>query len=52
MRRTNLARALCPIARSLDEIGDWWTLLIVRDRSTEPAVLASSNEASDSPGMF
>jgi DNA-binding HxlR family transcriptional regulator len=31
MRRTNLARALCPIARSLDEIGDWWTLLIVRD---------------------
>jgi DNA-binding HxlR family transcriptional regulator len=31
MRRTKLGRALCPIARSLDEIGDWWTLLIVRD---------------------
>jgi len=31
MRRTSLNRALCPIARSLDEIGDWWTLLIVRD---------------------
>ncbi len=31
MRRTNLGRAPCPIARSLDEIGDWWTLLIVRD---------------------
>jgi DNA-binding HxlR family transcriptional regulator len=31
MRRTNLGDALCPIARSLDEIGDWWTLLIVRD---------------------
>jgi DNA-binding HxlR family transcriptional regulator len=31
MRRTNLGRALCPVARSLDEIGDWWTLLIVRD---------------------
>lgn len=21
----------CPIARSLDQIGDWWTLLIVRN---------------------
>ena len=31
MRRTNLGCAPCPIARSLDEIGDWWTLLIVRD---------------------
>ena len=31
MRRTNLSGATCPIARSLDEIGDWWTLLIVRD---------------------
>jgi DNA-binding HxlR family transcriptional regulator len=26
-----LRGAVCPIARSLDEIGDWWTLLIVRD---------------------
>lgn len=31
MRRTSLRGADCPIARSLDEIGDWWTLLIVRD---------------------
>ena len=31
MRRTSLGDALCPVARSLDEIGDWWTLLIVRD---------------------
>ncbi|MGO9134167.1 MAG: winged helix-turn-helix transcriptional regulator, partial [Methylovirgula sp.] len=21
----------CPIARSLDAIGDWWSLLIIRD---------------------
>ena len=21
----------CPVARSLDQIGDWWTLLIVRE---------------------
>jgi DNA-binding HxlR family transcriptional regulator len=31
MRRTSLHDADCPVARSLDEIGDWWTLLIVRD---------------------
>lgn len=31
MKRTNLSEAPCPIARSLDELGDWWTLLIVRD---------------------
>ncbi|WP_158808001.1 helix-turn-helix domain-containing protein [Beijerinckia sp. L45] len=31
MRRTDLGGANCPIARSLDEIGDWWTLMIVRD---------------------
>ena len=31
MRRTSLGDAICPIARSLDEIGDWWTMLIVRD---------------------
>lgn len=31
MRRTNFGQATCPVARSLDEIGDWWTLLIVRD---------------------
>jgi streptomycin 3"-adenylyltransferase len=26
-----LRDAICPTARALDEIGDWWTLLIVRD---------------------
>lgn len=31
MRRTSLRGAVCPIARALDEIGDWWTLMIVRD---------------------
>jgi hypothetical protein len=30
MRRTNLSGAICPIPRSLDAIGDWWTILIVR----------------------
>ncbi|MDB5561741.1 MAG: transcriptional regulator [Hyphomicrobiales bacterium] len=31
MRRTSFEHAECPIARSLDVIGDWWSLLIVRD---------------------
>ncbi|WP_372397820.1 helix-turn-helix domain-containing protein [Azospirillum sp. HJ39] len=31
MRRTRLADAPCPIARSLDEVGEWWSLLILRD---------------------
>ncbi len=31
MRRTCLKGAHCPVARSLDEIGDWWSLLIIRD---------------------
>ena len=31
VKRTSLERAECPIARSLDAIGDWWSLLIIRD---------------------
>ena len=31
VKRTNFEQAECPIARSLDEIGDWWSLLIIRD---------------------
>lgn len=31
MKRTSLTQAECPVARSLDAIGDWWSLLIVRD---------------------
>jgi DNA-binding HxlR family transcriptional regulator len=31
MRRTSFAGARCPVARSLDVIGDWWSLLIVRE---------------------
>lgn len=31
VKRTSLKRAACPVARSLDAIGDWWSLLIVRD---------------------
>ena len=31
MRRASLAALPCPIARTLDLVGEWWTLLIVRD---------------------
>ena len=31
MKRTSLEKAECPIARSLDVFGDWWSLLIIRD---------------------
>jgi DNA-binding HxlR family transcriptional regulator len=31
MKRKCLHASPCPIARALDSIGDWWTLLILRD---------------------
>jgi DNA-binding HxlR family transcriptional regulator len=31
VKRTSFEKADCPVARSLDVIGDWWSLLIIRD---------------------
>lgn len=31
MKRASLDDAQCPVARALDAIGDWWSLLIIRD---------------------
>ncbi len=31
MKRKSLDGAVCSIARSLDQVGEWWSLLIVRD---------------------
>lgn len=31
MSRKRFDSMCCPVARSLDQIGDWWSLLIVRD---------------------
>ncbi len=31
MRRTRFDEALCPIARTTDLIGDWWTPLVLRE---------------------
>src|SRR5262245_17797977 len=31
MKRKSLAQSPCPVARALEAVGDWWSLLIVRD---------------------
>ncbi len=31
VKRTSFGDADCPVARSVDAVGDWWSLLIVRD---------------------
>lgn len=31
MKRTSFSDDSCPIARTLDAMGEWWTLLILRD---------------------
>src|SRR5580698_483032 len=31
MRHTSLSDMPCPIARSLDRVGEWWSMLILRD---------------------
>jgi DNA-binding HxlR family transcriptional regulator len=31
MKRKCLEGDCCPVARALDAVGDWWTLLIIRD---------------------
>ena len=31
VKRTSHKHASCPVARPLDAIGDWWSLLIIRD---------------------
>ncbi|MEU4391154.1 helix-turn-helix domain-containing protein [Kribbella sp. NPDC023855] len=31
VKRTTFETADCPVARSVDAVGDWWSLLIVRD---------------------
>ena len=31
MRRKSFSEMACPIARSLDRVGEWWSMLILRD---------------------
>src|ERR1044072_1604599 len=31
MRRKSFGKMACPIARSLERVGEWWSILIIRD---------------------
>lgn len=31
MPRKSLSRTQCPVARSLEQVGEWWSILILRD---------------------
>ena len=31
MQHKDLSQMQCPIARSLDRVGEWWSILIMRD---------------------
>ena len=31
MQRKNLGNTQCPVARSLERVGEWWSILILRD---------------------
>ena len=31
MRRKNFGKMQCPVARSLERVGEWWSILIIRD---------------------
>src|SRR6266576_6572882 len=31
MQRKSFGRMTCPIARSLERVGEWWSILILRD---------------------
>jgi DNA-binding HxlR family transcriptional regulator len=31
MERTKFSEMACPVARSLERVGEWWTILILRD---------------------
>jgi DNA-binding HxlR family transcriptional regulator len=34
MKRTSFAKDTCPVARSVNAVGDWWSILMVRDAFT------------------
>lgn len=49
-RRTSLEDSGCAIAQALDVVGDWWTLLIVRDTARGCTGSTSCSVNSDCPG--
>jgi len=51
VKRTRLEESTCPVARSLDIIGDWWSLLIVRDARYGVAVDILLADLTDEAGI-
>lgn len=49
MKRTRIEETFCPVARSLNIIGDWWSLLIVRDALAGVSRFGEFQKASGSP---
>lgn len=45
MRRTRFDRAYCPIARTSDLLGDWWTPLVLREITLGRTRFADLQEA-------
>lgn len=31
MRRTSFSKFRCPVAQALDKVGDWWSIILIRD---------------------
>ena len=52
MQRKNLKNPDCPIARSLEVMGDKWTLLIVREAGKGAERFAQFERTSASPRTF
>ena len=38
MRRKSFSKMQCPVARSLERVGEWWSILILRDAGFAAAV--------------
>ncbi|CAM7653979.1 hypothetical protein ENINCK417B_00285 [Enterobacter intestinihominis] len=51
VKRTRLEESTCPVTRSLDIIGDWWSLLIVRDARYGVAVDILVADLTDEAGI-
>ena len=52
MKRKCLEHEACPVARALDAIGDWWSLLIVRDAFRGVRRFARSRNSLGGPNIL
>ena len=49
MQRKSFAGMACPIARSLEQVGEWWSMLILRDAFAGKTRFDEFRRASASP---